>query len=143
MTYYEAYRKTRTPQELIDMVRHDVAVCNTYGPNLERMNSIAMALTDASKDKGWNLKLIKMRLAQDGIKLPELTAPSIEPDLTDAPIGTKSLIQRDRVIEIVSKIMDSHISGSKSYPEELFKIKEELLDRIESMKGYYVSEIEP
>lgn len=67
MTYSEAYMKADTPQELLDMVRHDILVCRMYGDNPDRMKSIYDALDSAAKAKGWNASAMKMKLRLEGV----------------------------------------------------------------------------
>ena len=68
MTYSEVYMKATTPQELLDMVRYDVAVCRMYdGDNPDRMKAIYNAIDSAAKARGWNASAIKMRLKSEAI----------------------------------------------------------------------------
>lgn len=68
MTYYEAYQKAETPQELIDMIRHDVLVWTLYGRNPDRLKAITKAMNDAAKEHGWNVtrigKCVEMRTGE-------------------------------------------------------------------------------
>ncbi len=65
MTYIEAYITTKTPQELIDMARHDLTVCYTYGGNPDRIASIEQALVETANKKNWNVFLIQMKLTHE------------------------------------------------------------------------------
>ena len=67
MTYNEAYTKASTPQELLDMVRHDILVCRMYGDNPDRMKSICDALDSAAKYKGWDASAMRMKLRLEGV----------------------------------------------------------------------------
>lgn len=67
MTYSEAYVKAVTPQELLDMVRHDVEVCRMYGGNPDRVKEIYDALDAAAKAKGWNASAMRMKLRLEGV----------------------------------------------------------------------------
>ena len=67
MTYSEAYMKAVTPQEFLDMVRHDILVCRMCGDNPDRMKLIYDALDSAAKAKGWNASAIKMKLRSEAI----------------------------------------------------------------------------
>lgn len=68
MTYSEAYQKAKTPQELIDAVRHDVSVWALYGRNPDRLKAITTAMNKAAKEKNWNLaritKCVEMRTGE-------------------------------------------------------------------------------
>lgn len=68
MTYSEAYQKAETPQELIDAVRHDVAVWALYGRNPDRLKAITTAMNKTAKEKNWNLaritKCVEMRTGE-------------------------------------------------------------------------------
>ena len=48
----------------------------------------------------------------------------------------KSLVERDDAIQAVHAVLDKHISESGTYPEELFVIKDELIDRINKVCSY-------
>ena len=67
MTYSEAYVKAVTPQELLDMVRHDILVCRMYGDNPDRMKSIYDALDATAKSRGWNSSAMKIKLRLEGV----------------------------------------------------------------------------
>ena len=67
MTYNEAYVKAVTPQELLDMARHDILVCRMYGDNPDRMKSIYNALDSAAKARVWNSSAMKMKLKLEAI----------------------------------------------------------------------------
>jgi len=68
VTYSEAYQKAKTPQELIDAVRHDVSVWALYGRNPDRLKAITTAMNKAAKEKNWNLaritKCVEMRTGE-------------------------------------------------------------------------------
>lgn len=65
------------------------------------------------------------------------------PELIDGTVIIQSILERDKVIETVTKIMDEYINSSKTFPEELLNIKSRLLVNIENILGYYVPTIEP
>ena len=70
MKYIEAYMKAESPQELIDMVRHDVAICNIiWNDYMDRISHIEQALNEAANKKNWNITRIKMKLKQEGCNI--------------------------------------------------------------------------
>lgn len=64
------------------------------------------------------------------------------PELNDGTVKIQSIVERDKVIETVTKIMDEYINNSKTFPEELLNIKSRLLVNIENIRGYYAPTIE-
>ena len=70
MKYIEVYMTAESPQELIDMVRHDVAIWNMYSSdNADRIKQIEQALNEAANKKNWNITRIKMKLKQEGCNI--------------------------------------------------------------------------
>jgi hypothetical protein len=59
MTYREAYRKAKSQEELIKMIRHDLLTWRLYGRNPDRLRNIERAMNEVAEEKKWDIATIQ------------------------------------------------------------------------------------
>lgn len=57
MTYFEAYRTCKTPEELVEMVKRDAKVASLLNP--DRLVVIEQSVNAAAEEKGWEIPAIE------------------------------------------------------------------------------------
>ena len=53
MTYYEAYSKCETREQMEEAMKHDVEVAMFLGSNPDRLKAIEDATNRVAEEKGW------------------------------------------------------------------------------------------